>query len=150
VKQLKFTLPGILMVLLLSCKSAGTDNKLYCGYELTVREYDQLRSRVELQNAPYEADSLWDLYGTLNDSIRSVMPDSVEFEIFLSLLNANEIGLDVFTPDKKEFFEKIGCAVMNLNYTDKMPGQRYLFLYTYSKEDGSGEMPLRVAIKRKK
>jgi len=78
------------------------------------------------------------------------MPDSVEFEIFLSLLNNKEVGIDIYVPRNKEFFEKISCAIMNSHYTDKMPQQRYMCLYTYTKADGSGDSPLEVAIKRKK
>lgn len=41
------------------------------------------------------------------------MPDSVVFEVFLSLLNEDEVGIDIFVPRNIEFFEKIGCAIMN-------------------------------------
>ena len=37
---------------------------------------------------------------------------------------------------------------MNSKYTDKMPGQRYMCLYTYTNKDGSGDTPFEVAIKR--
>jgi hypothetical protein len=77
---------------------------MYCGYELAVQEYEHLRTKVELQKSAYEADSLWNIYGQLNDSIRAVMPDSVVFEIFLSLLNNDEVGIDIFVPRNKEFF----------------------------------------------
>ena len=123
---------------------------MYCGYELTRQEYEHLRTKVELQKSAYEADSLGHIYDQLNDSIRSAMPDSVEFEIFLSLLNNDEVGIDIYVPRNKEFFEKISCAIMNSNYKDKMPEQRYMCLYTYTKPDGSGEIPFEVAIKRKR
>jgi len=123
---------------------------MYCGYELTKQEYEYLSTKVELQKSAYEADSVGDIYDQLNDSIRSAMPDSVVFEIFLTLLNNNEVCLDIFVPRNKEFFEKIGCAIMKLNYSDRMPEQRYMRLYTYTNPDGSGDVPFEVAIKRKK
>lgn len=103
-----------------------------------------------MQKSAYEADSLWHIYDQLNDSIRSTMPDTVEFEIFLSLLNNEEVGIDVIVPNDKAYFEKIGCAVMNCKYKGKMPEQRYMCLYTYTNPDGSGHTPLAIAVKRKK
>jgi len=142
---------GFLICLLISCSSIPTNNKLtYCGYELTELEYSKLRAKAESQKLVYEADSIWHLYDQLNDSIRSVMPDSVDFEIFLSLLNKNEIGIDIYVPSNKEYFEKIGCKIMKGTYKGKMPEQRYMFLYTYTNADGSGDIPLETAIKRLK
>ena len=123
---------------------------MYCGYELTGQEYKHLRTKVELQKSAYDADSLWNIYDQLNDSIRAIMPDSVIFEIFLSLLNNDEVGIDIYVPRNKEFFEKIGCAIMNSNYKKGMPDQRYMCLYTYTNSDGSGDIPFEVAIKRRK
>src|SRR5688572_15310433 len=141
----------LLISLIISCNSITPSNKpMYCGYELTKQEYEYLSTKVELQKSAYEADSVGDIYDQLNDSIRSAMPDSVVFEIFLTLLNNNEVCLDIFVPRNKEFFEKIGCAIMKLNYSDRMPEQRYMRLYTYTNPDGSGDVPFEVAIKRKK
>lgn len=122
----------------------------YYGYELSEKEYTEFRNKVELQKSAYEADTLWHIYDQLNDSIRSIMPDSIEFEVFLSILNNNEVGIDVFVPKNKEFFKKIGNAVMNSNYKEKMPKQRYLCIYTYTNTDGSEDIPLELAIKRNK
>ena len=137
--------------LTISCSSATPGKELkYCGYELTSQEYQQLRTKAELQNSAYEADTLWHIYDQLNHTIRAAMPDSVEFEVFLSLLNTDEVGIDIFVPHNKGYFEKIGCAIMSSGFTDKMPKQRYMCLYTYTNEDGSGYTPLEVAIKRQK
>jgi len=147
VKQLKTGLTGVFICLLFSCCSLTT-KKVYCGYELTGQEYAHLQKKIELQKSAYEADSGGHIYEMLDDSIRSAMPDSVEFEIFLSLLNSKEVGVDIIVPDNKEYFERIGCAIMNADFTDKMPDQRYMCLYTYTRPDGSGDSPLKVAIKR--
>jgi hypothetical protein len=104
VNQLKINLLGLLISIVTSCSSITTNNQIYCGYELTGQEYTQLRNKAELQKSAYEADSLWHIYDQLNDSIRSAMPDSVEFEIFLSLLNSTEVGVDIIVPNNKEFF----------------------------------------------
>jgi len=102
------SLLGLLVSLIVSCTSIAPDNKpLYCGYELTRQEYEHLRTKAASQKSAYEADCLWHIYDQLNDSIRSTMPDSVEFEIFLSLLNNDEVGIDIYVPRNKEFFEKI-------------------------------------------
>lgn len=146
----KIIILGFVVLILASCNSAMPNNKpIYCGYELTVKEYNKLRTKVESQKSAYTADSIWNIYDQLNDSIRSAMPDSVEFEIFLSLLNIDEVGIDIIVPNNKEFFEIIGCAIMSPNYKGRMPVQRYMCLYTYTSADGSGDSPLGVAIKRK-
>jgi hypothetical protein len=139
----------LLVVMITSCQSKTPgDKRIYCGYQLTKQEYESLRAKADLQKSAYDADTLGHIYDQLNDSIRAVMPDSVVFEVFLSLLNKDEVGIDIYVPGKKEFFEKIGCAIMNSNYKGKIPEQRYMCLYTYTNPDGSGAMPLEVAIKR--
>lgn len=149
--KVKISLLGLLVFLIGSCSSTSDSNSMkYCGYELTGQAYAQLRNKAEVQNSAYEADSLWHIYDQLNDSIRSVMPDSIDFEVFLSLLNDNEVGIDVIVPRNREFLKKISCVVMNGSYTGKMPEQRYLCLYTYTNDDGSGDSPLEMAVKRKK
>jgi hypothetical protein len=148
-KKTKMVFFGLLACIIVSCGSISPSNTMYCGYELTEREYANFRNKVELQGSAYEADSLWQIYDQINDSIRTAMPDTVEFEIFLSLLNEDEVGIDIFVPRNKEFIEKIGCTIMNANYSGKMPVQRYMCLYTYTNPDGSGDIPLEVAIKRK-
>jgi hypothetical protein len=145
----KVIIHGIIIGLFWSC-TPGLPNgrKLYCGYELLPNEYDRLKSRIELQESAYEADSLYNIYDRVNTSVRAAMPDSVEFEVFLSLLNEDEVGIDVIVPGNKSYFEKIGCAVMNSGYKGKMPEQRFLCIYTYTNPDGSGDSPLEIALRR--
>lgn len=147
----KIYLTGLTALLLISCSSISPHKEMNsCGYELTTQEYQQLRTKAELQKSAYDADSLWHIYDQLNDTIRAAMPDTVEFEVFLSVLNKDEVGVDVYVPRNINFFEKIGCAIMNSNFADKMPRQRYMCLYSYTNPDGSGDSPLEVAIKRQK
>jgi len=142
---------GLTVLLIISCSSITLHEEMNsCGYELTTQEYRQLRAKAELQKSAYDADSLWHIYDQLNDTIRAAMPDTVEFEVFLSLLNNDEVGVDIYVPRNKEFFEKIGCAIMKSSFTDKMPKQRYMCLYSYTNAEGSGDSPLEVAIKRQK
>ena len=123
--------------------------KLNCGYPLTKQEYNDLRIKCQEQlSSVYEADSLWSIYDQMNDSIRLAMPDTIEFEVFLSLLNDAEVGIDVFVPKNQSYFEKIACTVMNKNYKGKMPDQRFLCVYSYTNDDGSGDSPLEFSIKR--
>jgi hypothetical protein len=122
--------------------------KKHCGYELTQTEFASIKSKMERQPNPYDADTS-DIYDQLNHSIRATMPDSVEFEVFLTLLNKTEVAVDVAIPPNPAYYDRIGCAVMNTKYSDKMPEQRYLFLSTYTNLDGSGDVPLAFVIKRK-
>ena len=121
-----------------------------CGYELTNRESQHLELEIDPKKSAYTADTIDHFYSQINDSIRSAMPTSVEFEIFLSLLNQNEIVVDVYVEKNEQYFEKIGCAFMNSKFSVKMPSQRYLRLYTYTNPDGSGDIPFAFAIKRQK
>lgn len=142
---------ALIVFAILSCQSTINRPKpIYCGYELTQHEYDLLRSRASLQKSPYDADSGWSIYNQFNDSIRANMPDSVEFEIFLSLLNKDEVSIDIYVPNNKEYFKNIGCTIMNTNFKIRVPEQRYMCLYTYTHPDGSGDIPLAIAIKRKR
>jgi hypothetical protein len=149
-RKIKTRLFG-LFVFFIACNNSiqPESNKMYCGYELSVQEYTILINKIKLQPSAYESDSLWHIYDQVNDSIRSAMPDTVEFEIFLSLLNNNEVAIDVFAPKNNDYFERICCAFMNGKYTGKIPEQRYLSLYSYS-NDPSGSSPLELAIKKNK
>ena len=147
----KTHLVGLSLLLFISCGLASQNKEMtFCGYRLTTQEYQQLRTKCDLQKSAYKADTLWHIYDQLNDSIRAAMPDTIEFEVFLSLLNKQEVCIDVYVPRNKDFFDKIGCAIMNSNFTGKMPKQRYMCLYSYTNPDGSGDSPLEVAIKRQK
>jgi hypothetical protein len=142
---------GSIVILFISCSSITSYKEINsCGYKLTTQEFQQLRSKAVLQKSPYEVDSLWNIYDQLNHTIRAAMPDTIEFEVFLTLLNKDEVGIDVYVPRNKDFFKIIGCAIMDSTFTDKMPNQRYMFLYSYTNPDGSGDIPLEVAIKRLK
>lgn len=147
----RYSLLALFASLVLSCGSISPKQKLTCcGYELSGQEYQQLRIKAGQQGSPYTADTLWNIYDQLNDTIRAAMPDTLEFEVFLTLLNDDEVGVDIIVPYNKDYFETIGCAVMNASYSDKMPKQRYMCLYYYTNPDGSGDSPLVVAIKRQK
>jgi hypothetical protein len=140
----------LLVLQIISCTSLTPNKPIYCGYELSVAEFERLQSKAKLQTSAYTADSLNHIYSQLNDSIRAAMPPSVEFEVFMILLNKDEVALDVYFPPKKEYFEKIGCVIMNSKFSDIMPEQRYMCLYTYTNPDGSGDIPFEIAIKRKR
>jgi hypothetical protein len=136
-------------IIIISCSSGNPKNKMkYCGYELSKSEFIEVGKKIDAQDSVYKADSIWNIYDQINDSIRTAMPDTIEFEIFLSLLNKDEVGIDIYVPKNKKYFEIIGCTIMNANYKGKMPSQRYMCLYTYTNPDGSGETPFGVAIKR--
>ena len=142
---IKFVLTAVIAI---SCNNVPEKNKLtYCGHKMSDQEYQQLKSKIELQKSPYTAD-VDHFYDQINDSVRSVMPDTVEFEIFLSLLNNNEVGIDIIVPRKEEYFQKISCAIMNSNFSAKMPKQKYVCLYRYTNPDGSGDSPLEIALKK--
>ena len=148
--KLHIALSVVIIFFFASCVSDTPAGKqVHCGYQLTGQEYIDLRAKADLQESAYDADTIGHIYDQLNDSIRAVMPDTVTFEVFLSLLNRNEVGIDIYVPKNKEFFERIGCAIMNAHYK-KMPEQRYMCLYSYTNPDGSGDIPFEVAIRRLK
>jgi HKD family nuclease len=140
----------VLLFAIISCNIVPeNENLLYCGYQMTDHEYQLLRNKSQSQKSSYDIDSSGKIYDQINDSLRSAMPDTMEFEIFLSFLNKDEVGVDVIVPANKNNYERIGCVIMNSNFTDKMPSQRYLCIYTYTNPDGNGDSPLEIAIKRK-
>lgn len=121
----------------------------FCGIKMTSNEYSEFRNKADRQESPYEFDSDGQIYRQLNDSIRAAMPDTLEFEIFLSYLDKEKVGVDVYCPKNEKYFETISCAVMNSNFPKQMPRQRFLCIYSYTNDDGSGELPLELAVRRK-
>ncbi len=144
----KLSFPLFFAFLISSClNNSPAHNITLCGYELSEQEYARLQMKIEKQQSAYHADTLGNIYAQLNDTIRSAMPDSVEFEVFLTLLNSNEVGVDVFVPRNKAFFNRIACAVMSSQFSTHMPKQRYLCVYSYP-DNEEEEFPLELAIKR--
>ncbi len=141
---------GILpIILIISCSQTEPKNKVkYCGIELSENEYNNLQYRINMQDAVYQADTIWNIYDQINDSIRTHMPDTLDFEIFMSLLTKDEVAIDVLIPDNEKYFDIIGCTLMNSEFKGKMPRQLYLCVYSYSKPDGSGFSPLEYAIRK--
>lgn len=126
----------------------STFNKGCCGIVMAENEYNELKQKITLQPHPYEADTLWSLYDQINDSIRAAIPDSLEFEVFLVLLNTEEIGIVVAGPSGSDLGEKSRCILMNAKFSGDMPPQRYLLFNKYTDPDGSGEDSIEIAIKR--
>ncbi len=120
------------------------NQKSVCGYDLRGNEYEDFRKRADESGNVYDADTLWNIYEQLNDSIRNVLPDNIEVEIFLSFLNDMEVGIDVIMPENDAYFQKIRCVVMNANFKGKIPSQRYLCIFSFENID----KPLQVAVKR--
>ncbi|HCS19289.1 MAG TPA: hypothetical protein DIW47_01795 [Bacteroidetes bacterium] len=118
--------------------------KPVCGHNLSGNEYEDFRKRADESGNVYDTDTLWNIYDQLNDSIRNVLPDNIEVEIFLSLLNDKEVGIDVIMPENDAYFQKIRCVVMNANFKGKMPSRRYLCIFSFENID----KPLQVAVKR--
>ena len=121
----------------------------YCGYVMSLAELAEIRERVKKDSDSYHADTLWHLYDQINDSVRAAVSDTIEFEVFMTLLTKTEIGIDIYFPRSDDFAQKVCCAVMNAHYKGKMPEQRYAMLWAYTNPDGSGYMPFVIAIKRK-
>jgi hypothetical protein len=150
-RRFTLLLCGLLAFVIESCNSLSLPGrKNHCGYEMNLSEYNSLMEKMERQDDPYGADTSGNIYDQLNDSIRAAMPDSVEFEIFLVLLNDKEVAVQVIVPPNPAYYDKIGCAVMNTQFPAPMPEQRHLTVYTYTNPDGSGDSPLAFAIKRKR
>lgn len=146
----KFYLGTALILLLYFALDGNGKEAMYCGYKMTKLEYRWLRTKANIQEFPYRADSLYNIYDKLNDAIREAMPDSVEFEVFLSYLHKDEVAVDVFVPDVKSYFETISCVIMNSEFGEHMPRRRYMCLYVYTDKDGSDISPVKAAIKRYK
>lgn len=86
-------------IIIISCSSGNPKNKMkYCGYELSKSDVIEVGKKIDAQDSVYKADSIWNIYNQINDSIRTAMPDTIEFEIFLSLLNKDEVGIDIYVP----------------------------------------------------
>lgn len=131
-----------------SCFAQSTFKNGSCGIVMTKIECNVLKNKISKQPQPYEADTLWSLYDQINDSIRAAIPDSLEIEVFLVLLNTEEIGISVLGPPAASVFETSSCILMNAKFTGNMPQKRYLLFNTYNEQDGSVEDSLEFAIKR--
>ncbi len=138
-----------LLLLTSGCQS-NVLSENYCGYVLTDWEVINLTKRFEKQTNPYEWDEHM-LYDQLNDSIRATIPDTFIFEIFLGYISEKEICMILYGPKNKTLMETASCIIMNGQFGDVMPEQRYMFFYSYPESSTKEEdLLFEVVVKRKK
>jgi hypothetical protein len=122
----------------------------FCGYEMTINEINAITIWSEKNPNVYDVKNGSEIYSEINDSIRNRMPDTVEFEIFLSKLTKTEVCIDVFLPANEKFFETTACTMMNASFSKIVPAQKRIRIFSYTNPDGSGESRFETAIKSTK
>lgn len=134
-----------------SCAISNKNNptKKYCGYEMTLEEVNEISIWSSQNPSAYEIENGSEIYSEINDSIRSNMPDTTVFELFMSKLTNDEVGIDAIVPNNKQFIEDVACAFMQSTFSSLVPKIRKIRIYSYTNPDGSGDSPFETGIKNK-
>ena len=139
-------------LIFLSCTTPNGNEPIekFCGYEMTINEVNEITEWSEKNPDVYNIKNGVEIYSEINDSIRNNMPDTLEFEIFLSKLTKEEVCIDVYVAPNEKYFENVSCTLMNTQFSKMVPIQRKIRIYSYTNPDGSGDSLLEVAIKSNK
>ena len=140
----------IILSLLISCipKQFIKENGK-CGIGLNPQKISELQKTSSLQSETiYASESLYSIYDQINDSLRSSLPDSLEFEIFLNTLDSNHFSFHVFAYNNKELLDEISCNYFKIKLIGNVPNKRIICLFSYSKNE-SGDLVFEAALKNK-
>ena len=143
---------NLIGLIFLSCTNPNGNRPIekFCGFEMTNNEVIEITEWSEKNPNAYNIKNGDEIYSELNDSIRNNMPETLEFEIFLSKLTKEEVCLDVYVAPNEKYFEYISCTLMNTHFSKIIPSQKKIRIYSYTNPDGSGDSPFEVAIKSNK
>lgn len=141
----------VIGIIHVSCATSNNQNaaEKYCGYEMTLEEVNEISSWSAQTPNAYDVKNGSEIYSEINDSIRSNMPDTTVFELFLIKLTDDEVGIDAYVPNNKQFIEDISCTFMKSEFSNLIPKNRKLRIYTYINPNGSGDLPFEVGVKNK-
>ncbi len=139
-------------LIFISCAFSNGNEPIekFCGYEMTINEVNEITEWSAKNPDVYNVKNGSEIYSEINDSIRNNMPDNLEFEIFLIQLSKKEVCIDVFVAKNEKYFEKVSCTLMNTEFSEIVPSQRKIRIYSYTNSDGSGDSPFEIAIKSNK
>ena len=143
---------GLLFVIGIFSTSCATliknsANEKYCGYEMTFEEINEISTWSYRYPNVYDVKSGTEIYEEINDSIRNNMPDTIVFELFLIKLTKDEVGIDAYVPNNKQFIEDVACIFMNTKFSCLIPKNRKIRIYSYTNPDGSGDSQFEAGLK---
>lgn len=114
---------------------------------MTFEEVNEISNWSSRNPNAYEVKNGSEIYEEINDSIRNNMPDTTDFELFLIKLTEDEVGIDAYVPNNKQFIEDVACIFMNSKFSGLIPKNRKIRIYSYTNSDGSGDSPFEAGIK---
>lgn len=132
-----------------SCATLTKTNttEKYCGYEMTFEEVNEISTWSSRHPNAYDIKNGSEIYDEINDSIRKNMPDTTVFEIFLMKLTDDEVGIDAYVPNNEQFIGDIACIFMNTKFSNLIPTNRKIRIYSYTNPDGSGDSAFESGLK---
>jgi hypothetical protein len=139
----------VIGIIVTSCATSSKHNaiKKYCGYEMTFEEVNEISTWSSRNPNVYDVKNGSEIYDEINDSIRSNMPDTTVFELFLTKLTTEEVVIDAYVPNNNQFIEDVACIFMTTKFTSIIPKNRKIRIYSYTNPDGSGDSPFEAGIK---
>lgn len=145
----KIVLLSLIAIISNSCATSSKNNatKKYCGYEMTYEEVNEISTWSSRNPNAYDAKNGSEIYDEINDSIRMKMPDTIDFELFLMKLTEDEVGIDAYVPNNEQFIKDVACIFMNTTFSNLIPANKKIRIYSYTNPDGSGNSPFEAGIK---
>jgi len=102
----------------------NTDNyvKRYCGYELSLEEFNEIGDQTFNQN-PYSTENSSETFLEIYNTVKNNIDSSIIYELTLAKLKTDEIWLDLKIPKNSNSIVEIGCLIMNNSFSEIVPKQ---------------------------
>lgn len=151
-KFIFFFLP--ILTLINSCqldKENKNDNKVvkhYCGYELSMEEWNEIQSESFNTN-PYLTENSSKVFLEIYDTVKHDIDSSIVYELTLAKLKTDEVWLDLKVAKTDQYVDTIVCLIMNTNFSQQVPKQRKIRIFEKDFNDPLGrKQNMIIGIKR--
>ncbi|MCR9172899.1 MAG: hypothetical protein NXI10_10420 [bacterium] len=153
--NLKITFCFLFALTFINGCQLGIDNKndkkvvkQYCGYELSMEEWNEIQSESFNIN-PYMTENSSEILLEIYDTVKHNVDSSVTYELTLAKLKADEVWLDLKVAKSDQSVDEIGCLIMNSEFSQKVPKQRKVRIFEKDFNDPTGRnQNIIVGIKR--
>lgn len=108
----------------------------YCGYEMPMDEFNEIANQTFGNQNPFLARNSSETFLEIYDTVKNQVDSTIVYELTLVKLKQDEIWLDLKVPQgSRENLEKLGCIIMNSNFSPLVPEQIKIRIFDWVKSN---------------
>lgn len=124
-------LPILILLTLGACQSNSSTteqvDKVWCGYEMTEKDYEIVAYKGGNQPNAYYADKE-NVFSQIEKKLKSIETQDTTVKIFMTYYSQDEIAITVTAKKNETYFNKLGCCLMKMSF-EHLPQQVYFTVY---------------------